>query len=337
MAEQDLNRKLGWRCPYGKCDGNGFVYDEDTNTATDCPCRPQMIAYTRATSLRARIPDRFRNVSFDAPPITDMPPAVVRKVRRFVTNLDANLDAGHGLWLEGPSGTGKTSLATLVSLAARDAGRSFAIYSVPRILNELRRTFDDDSTVGNLELIDRLTAVELLQLDDLGAERTNPWVLEQLYALIDARYEAQRSVIITTNLGRDELVEQVGARVVSRLSEMCDPIPLYGEDRRRAPGEWATTDAAGLRPPSGPAPSAHRGVGSPAVPSAPTTPSAPADDAWHSPASAANLHRPEWPTPSEPAPYSVPRRGEQPRSDNDFDDPTDAWLQGSTRRGPSDA
>ena len=334
-AEQDLNRKMGWRCPYGKCEGNGFLYNEETNTATDCPCRPQMIAATRATSLRARVPDRFRNVSFDAPPITDMPPPVVRKVRRFVTNLDANLEAGHGLWLEGPSGTGKTSLATLVSLAARDAGRSFAIYSVPRILNELRRTFDDDSTVGNLELIDRLTAVELLQLDDLGAERTNPWVLEQLYALIDARYEAQRSVIVTTNLGRDELVEQVGARVVSRLSEMCDPIPLYGEDRRRAPGEWATTEST-LRPPSGPAPSAHRGVGAPAYapPQAPQSPSAHEEEpSWNSPAAAANLHRPEWPTPEDPPVYARPLGHRNPSPEA----PAEHGVQGSTRRGPSDA
>lgn len=328
MASSDLNRKSGWVCPYGKCEGNGFVYDEEANVATDCPCRPQMIAATRATSLRARVPDRFRNVSFDSPPITDMTPALVRKVRRFVTNLDANLEAGNGLWFEGPAGTGKTSLATVVSLAAREAGRSFAIYSVPRILNELRRTFDDDSTVGNLELIDRLTAVELLQLDDLGSERTNPWVLEQLYALIDARYEAQRSVIVTTNLDRDQLIEQVGARVVSRLSEMCELVLVYGEDHRARPDEWATSDSP-LRAPSGPALSAHRGVAAPGHQPSAISPAPSDEPSWHSPAAAANLHRPEWPTPEEPPVYARPV-GDPRRS-------PDADVQGSTRRGAQDA
>ena len=40
----------------------------------------------------------------------------------------------------GPAGTGKTTLAMLVSKAALKAGRSVAIYSLPRLLNEIRDT-----------------------------------------------------------------------------------------------------------------------------------------------------------------------------------------------------
>ena len=42
----------------------------------------------------------------------------------------------------------------------------------------------------------------------------------------------QRSVIVTTNLPEAELEEQIGARTVSRLSEICDGVPLFGDDRR---------------------------------------------------------------------------------------------------------
>jgi DNA replication protein DnaC len=58
-------------------------------------------------------------------------------------------------------------------------------------------------------------------------------VLEQLYAIVNARYEAERAVIITTNLDRDALAEQIGERTVSRLEEMCEVCPLFGPDRRR--------------------------------------------------------------------------------------------------------
>jgi DNA replication protein DnaC len=183
--------------------------------------------------LSAAIPRKYRGVSFDRPPVTDMAQAQVAVVRRFVRDLEANLDAGRGLWLFGDVGTGKTTLAMLVSRAALEAQRSVAIYSLPRLLAEIRTTFDPDGDRSYTELLDRLAAVDLLHIDDVGAERTSPWVLEQLYAMINARYEEQRSIVITTNLERDALGEQIGERTVSRLEEVCDVLPLFGADARR--------------------------------------------------------------------------------------------------------
>ena len=75
--------------------------------------------------------------------------------------------------------------------------------------------------------------MDLLHLDDVGAERSTDWVLEELYSIVNARYEDQRSMVITTNiLDREALCEQISERTVSRLTEMCDEVPLLGEDRR---------------------------------------------------------------------------------------------------------
>jgi DNA replication protein DnaC len=219
-------------CPYGVCDGTGFVIDEVAKTATDCRCRAQQIAAANARSLSAVIPRRFRDVAFERKPVVDMDAGVVRAVRRYVEDVGPNLDAGRGLWLMGDVGTGKTTLAMLISKAALEAGRSVAIYSLPRLLAELRKTFDEDSDRSFLELLDRLAAVDLLHVDDLGAERTSPWVIEQLYSIVNSRYEERRSMVVTTNLQREELVEQIGERTVSRLTEMCDELPLFGHDRR---------------------------------------------------------------------------------------------------------
>jgi DNA replication protein DnaC len=220
------------KCPYGLCDGSGFLIDEDKKAATDCRCRAQRIATAHARSLSAVIPRRFRDVAFERKPVLDMDPGVVRAVRHYVEDIAANLDAGRGLWLMGDVGTGKTTLAMLISKTALEAGRSVAIYSLPRLLAELRKTFDEDSDRSFLELLDRLAAVDLLHVDDLGAERTSPWVIEQLYSIVNSRYEEQRSMVVTTNLQREDLVEQIGERTVSRLTEMCDELPLFGHDRR---------------------------------------------------------------------------------------------------------
>jgi DNA replication protein DnaC len=218
-------------CTLGQCDGSGFLYDEETNTAYDCRCRPQLVAYAKARSLSAVIPRRYRDTSFDRPPVTEIDSHVVAATRRFATEIEQQLDAGRGLWFMGPVGTGKTTLAMLVSKAALRAGRSVAIFSLPRLLNEIRDTHRAERS--HLDLLDRLTAVDLLHIDDIGAERTNEWVLEELYSIVNARYEDQRSVVITTNiLDRDALCEQITERTVSRLTEMCDELPVTGHDRR---------------------------------------------------------------------------------------------------------
>ncbi len=222
-------------CPYGQCDGSGFIVDEASNTASNCRCRAGRIAMARTRNLAARIPRRYQDVSFERPPVSDIAriaPEQIRVIRRYIQTIEANLDTGRGLWLVGDVGTGKTTLAMLISKAALQAGRSVAIYSLPRLLNLIRETIDSD--VGKLDFLDRLAAVDLLHIDDLGAESKTDWVLEQLYSIVNARYEAQRAILATTNLTPEKLSEQIGPRTVSRLEEICDnPLPFFGDDKRR--------------------------------------------------------------------------------------------------------
>ncbi|MDQ6835640.1 MAG: ATP-binding protein [Actinomycetota bacterium] len=217
-------------CPFALCDGTGFRYDAESNTAYDCRCRPQRVARAKARSLSAVIPRRYRDVAFERPPVTEIDPAIVTATQRYASTIEDQLDAGRGLWFMGPPGTGKTTLAMLVAKAALKAGRSVAIYSLPQLLREIRQTF---ATGSHNNLFEQLVRVDLLHIDDVGAEQTTPWVLEELYSIVNGRYEDQRSVVITTNiLDREALCAQITARTVSRLTEMCDELPLCGHDHR---------------------------------------------------------------------------------------------------------
>ncbi len=224
-------------CPLGVCDGSGWILGPE-DVARECECRAPRLKRGRVRGVASVIPPRYRGVSFDRPPVSDMArdletKAAVAEVRSYVDKLDESLDSGRGLWLFGDTGTGKTTLAMLVSKAALEAGRSVAIYSLPKLLARIRRTYDSEPGGDNyLAFFERLTAVDLLHIDDLGAEKRSDWVLEQLYALINERYEAQRSVLVTTNLPHEELEDQIGSRTVSRLSQICDEVPLFGADRR---------------------------------------------------------------------------------------------------------
>jgi DNA replication protein DnaC len=125
----------------------------------------------------------------------------------------------------------------LVSKAALERKHTVAIYSLPKLLARIRQSYDaGPDSDSYMELFRKLTTVDLLHIDDLGAEKRSDWVLEQLYALINERYENERAILVTTNLNEPELIEQIGRRTVSRLVEMCSDcmVPMHGEDHRLA-------------------------------------------------------------------------------------------------------
>src|SRR3712207_6980529 len=105
-------------CPDGRCDGSGFLFEEATRRAWPCSCRPARLARRKAKSVAGRIPQRFREVSFDREPVPSIErtnPVAVRAVRDYVAALDAQLEVCRGLWFSGDVGTGKTTLAMLIS------------------------------------------------------------------------------------------------------------------------------------------------------------------------------------------------------------------------------
>lgn len=231
-------------CPLGVCDGSGWILGPE-DVARPCECRAERLNRGRSRGISSTIPARYRGVSFDRPPVSDMArdlqtKLAVSQVRAYIDDLDNQLAEGRGLWVFGGTGTGKTTLAMLISKAALEAGKTVAIYSLPKLLARIRRTYDSEPGGDSyLSFFERLTSVDLLHIDDLGAEKRSDWVLEQLYALVNERYDSQRSMLITTNLQHDQLEEQIGSRTVSRLAQICEEVEIVGDDRR-----WGKIQAA---------------------------------------------------------------------------------------------
>lgn len=224
-------------CPVGVCDGSGWILGPE-DVARPCECRARRLQRNRSRGVASVIPARFRGVGPDRPPLSDMARdaqtrSAVDQVEGFAGDLEANLAEGRGLLVFGSIGTGKTTLAMYVSKRALEMGHTVAIYSLPKLLARIRRTYEAEAGEDSyLDFFERLTSVDLLHIDDLGTEKRSDWVLEQLYALVNERYEAKRSIVVTTNFSLVELEEQIGKRTVSRLNETCDPVPVFGKDRR---------------------------------------------------------------------------------------------------------
>jgi DNA replication protein DnaC len=234
-------------CSFETCDGSGFLVDEATNTARDCACRAQRIANARAHRLRDRVPRRYMDLSWDRYPLTQIaqdPNAdSVRVVKRFCTDIQRNLAVGKGMWLMGHTGTGKTTLGYMVAAAAARSQHSVLSFNAVALLNRIRATFNSDSRETPDQVIETLANVDLLHIEDLRVVRPTEWVLEQLYLIVNARYEGQRSIVFSTDIDSDadgplapepwKLEEHVGKRIYSRLMEICDtPIVIAGNDNR---------------------------------------------------------------------------------------------------------
>jgi DNA replication protein DnaC len=238
------------RCPLGICDGSGFEIDEQTNTARDCACRAQRVANARAHRLRDRVPRRYMDLSWERHPLTQLARDPlngdsVRRVRRFCTDIHANLAEGRGLWLMGHTGTGKTTLGYMIAATAAQMRHSVLSFNAVALLNRIRATFDSDSRETTDEVIATLAEVDLLHIEDLRVVRPTEWVLEQLYLIVNARYEERRSIVFTSDIDSDAdgplaqpdprtaLEPHIGARTFSRLLEICgDPVLILGRDNR---------------------------------------------------------------------------------------------------------
>ena len=145
--------------------------------------------------------------------------------------------AGVGSYIFGPSGTGKTRLASSAAKMLIDSGMQVRFVNCADFMLALREGWSRQA-----EKMRRLSGCGVLFIDDLGAENSTPESIAALYVLIDRRWRDAMPTVITTNYTRRELAKRLaekGSPVDSRriMSRLSDPtryarIELSGEDRR---------------------------------------------------------------------------------------------------------
>ena len=151
-------------CRLGICDGSGWILGPE-DVARPCECRSQMVAKARLRGIDSVIPAKYRGVSFDRPPVTQIDELVVQQVRRYCDALEENLDAGRGLWFLGSHGTGKTTLAMIVAAElGADVALDLPVHLQRTLADDLETLADDPEVVADHRFRPRLRRTWALAL-----------------------------------------------------------------------------------------------------------------------------------------------------------------------------
>ena len=209
-------------CPLGVCDGSGWILGPE-DVARPCECREQRLQPRPQPRRRlgdpAALPRRLlrppAGQRHGAGPADASGGRRGARLRRRPRRATSTPGAGSGCSAT-PAPARRRWRCWSPRRRSRQAS-SVAIYSLPKLLARIRRTYDAEPGGDSyLAFFERLTSVDLLHIDDLGAEKRSDWVLEQLYALVNERYETQRSMLVTTNLDAASSSRSRSARAPSR-------------------------------------------------------------------------------------------------------------------------
>lgn len=178
---------------------------------------------------RAGLPERWSLETF--------PWAAQPGVRRAQIEQLAQLDfigEATNLVFIGPTGVGKTGLASAILLKALFGGRRGQFLKAQDLFDDLLRSLADHSS---RKLLDRLIRVEVLLIDEMGYLNLRPEQSNIFFKLMEERYQRRLATMITTNLDYDDWYGFLGQKamvgaLLDRLRHRCVTVRIEGPSLR---------------------------------------------------------------------------------------------------------
>lgn len=165
-------------------------------------------------------------------------PAAFKFARNYAENFTT--ESPSLIFYSPGNGTGKSHLAACIINHVLHENKIPVRWEKARdVMLELRRTFSDRE-LSEASVLDRISYVKLLVLDDVGRDPASQWIHTTYWQVLDRRQDWNLPVVITTNLpleGEGEgvtLADQIGEGAVSRLIGLCQGhiIDMTGPDLR---------------------------------------------------------------------------------------------------------
>ncbi len=162
-------------------------------------------------------------------------PAGVAAEREVRSWLESTLSGKEKSWIYiyGPRGTGKTTLAGLIVQGAIRSATDCRYVRWSGLLHDIKAGWADKSPSNPLS---ELKKTKLLVIDDFGKDAGSEWVATTAFELIDSREQAGLQTVFTSNFAIHGAATRLGqdkaAAIEDRLRGRCKVVELGGESHR---------------------------------------------------------------------------------------------------------
>ena len=159
--------------------------------------------------------------------------SITKTLVRDLMQLNFIKGSPRNILIAGPTGVGKTYLATAIGEYACRSGHTCIFTGISVLIEKLMMTRADGTY---LKLRDRLIKTDLLIIDDVGLKRLPPEIVTDLHDLLEERQT--KCTVITTQLplrNWKEIIEDPLAldTIVDKLANGSLDIQLTGESYRK--------------------------------------------------------------------------------------------------------
>ena len=221
-----------------KCKDTGAIKTEKGHAICDCVKEKAIKNKISAAEIPERFKDarlsNFETKCHDHEIAFCHAKALVANIDRFITN-------NWGLYIDGPPSQGKTRLqASIVNELCVDRGYLGIMVNVRKLLSDIKDAVGDNSLN---EILDAIQENKIIAFNDLtGGKRSNDSFTSFergiIYRLVDAAYEEQKSIIISSKFNYEWVGDKLGRDVKDRLIEMCGgEITMTGYNWRKKAGK----------------------------------------------------------------------------------------------------
>jgi DNA replication protein DnaC len=175
--------------------------------------------------------ERYKDATFENTDLSTSEAFVkaFNRCQKYCAIIPEVLRNGYGIYLYGDSGTGKTHLTACICNELINKYQSCLFTNFFEISKLIRSSWRRNT--DSEDIIKRICEVDFLFIDDLGTEKLQKdgednWLQEQVFDIINKRYNNRKPTIFSSNHSLNELITEKGMmqKTVDRINEMSTAI-----------------------------------------------------------------------------------------------------------------